>query len=547
MPQARALKRPCLVIVRDGWGENPDPAQDHANAVKLANPPVDAMLRAQWPFTLIATSGLDVGLPEGTMGNSEVGHQNIGAGRIVDQESVRISRAVRDGSFASNAEMVAAVQTCIARRSRLHVMGLASDAGVHSRLEHLFACVTMAAARGLRNVYVHCFTDGRDTPPDSGIEFIRRIEQELRRIGVGQIASVCGRYWAMDRDDRWQRTERAYRMLRQGEGEAAQSASEALQRYYARPTAPNMAGDEFVPPTVITDDGLTPLATVRDGDSVIFFNFRGDRPRQLVKAFVLDTFPYDAKDKSGQMMRMGFSRGPKPSVHFTTMTAYEAGIPAHVVFPKPPKMRNIAGEYVANLGLRQFRCAETEKYAHVTFFFNDYREEPFPGEERELVHSPKVSTYDQKPEMSARELTDLVLRRLAGGVDDLLIVNYANPDMVGHTGSLPAAVQACKVVDECVGRLLEAVAGAGGVAIVTADHGNLEQMIDPATGGPHTSHTTFPVPLYVFGEAFRGRRLREGGRLADVMPTALAMMGLEIPAEMTGRSLLMADCAVGAD
>jgi 2,3-bisphosphoglycerate-independent phosphoglycerate mutase len=530
--------RPCVVIIRDGWGENPYPEWDHANAVKLAQPAVDAMLRCDWPFTLIATSGLDVGLPEGTMGNSEVGHQNIGAGRIVDQESVRISKSIREGTFFRNAELVAAIEKCLARRGRLHVLGLTSDEGVHSRLEHLIACVDLAARRGLKEVYLHCITDGRDSPPTSGVGYVKRIEADLRRLGVGTIASVCGRYWAMDRDNRWERTERAYRLLAGGEGDAASSAVEGLERYYAAPSAPGMRGDEFVPPTVISEDGLTPLATIRDGDSVIFTNFRGDRPRQLIKAFRLNEFPYRGKDRSGQERTFGFERGPRPDVFFVTMTAYEEGLPVKVAFPKPPPMENIAGRYLSSLGLRQFRAAETEKYAHVTFFFNDYREGPFEGEERLLVPSPQVSTYDQKPEMSALELTEKLLARLATGVDDVIILNYANPDMVGHTGSLAAAVAACKVVDECVGRVLQAIDKAGGCAIVTADHGNSEQMIDPATGGPHTAHTTYKVPLYVYGSAFRDRRLREGGRLADVMPTALAMLGLDVPAEMTGRSLM---------
>lgn len=538
MPGPRLQNRPCVVIIRDGWGENPHPEWDHANAVKIAQPPIDALLRRTCPFTLIKTSGLDVGLPEGTMGNSEVGHQNIGAGRIVDQEQVRITKAIRDGAFYNNPEIVAAIATCQGRRGRLHIMGLASDEGVHSRLEHLYACVSAAARRGLREVYVHCFTDGRDSPPQSGREFIRQIEAELRRIGVGQIASVCGRYWAMDRDNRWQRTERAYRMLTQGAGDAAPSALAAIERYYAHPTEPNMAGDEFIPPTVITEDGLSPVATIRDGDAVIFFNFRGDRPRQLVKAITSAEFPFRASDKGGEVREMGFPRPHKLDLTFVTMTAYESGLPVKEAFPKPPPMKNIAGAFLSDLGLRQFRAAETEKYAHVTFFFNDYREEPFPGEERLLVPSPKVSTYDQKPEMSALELTDAVEKRIAAGVDDLIILNFANPDMVGHTGSLPAAVQACKTVDDCVGRVLKAVEAAGGSAIVTADHGNLEQMIDPATGGPHTSHTTYDVPLYVVGAAFRDKKLRSGGRLADVLPTALAMLGLTPPPEMTGRSLI---------
>lgn len=539
MAAVQVKNRPCVVIIRDGWGENPFPEWDRANAVKLAEPAVDAMLRATWPRTLIATSGEDVGLPEGTMGNSEVGHQNIGAGRIVDQDAVRISKAVRTGELFGNAELVAAVEHCLARGGRLHILGLASDAGVHSRLEHLFGCVRLAAQRGLTQVFVHCFTDGRDSPPNSGVEFIRRIERELRSVGTGQIASVCGRYWAMDRDNRWQRTERAYRMLVRGEGDAAPDAVTALERYYGNPAEPSMAGDEFVPPTVITPDGTSPLATVGDGDAVVFFNFRGDRPRQLVRALTNPEFPYTARDRGGELRKMGFERGRRPEVFFVTMTAYEEGLPVKVAFPKPPRMRNIAGEYIASLGLRQFRCAETEKYAHVTFFFNDYREEPFAGEERKLVASPQVETYDRKPEMSAYEVTQVMLERIARRCDDVIILNYANPDMVGHTGSLPAAIKAVQAVDECVGRVLEAVWAVGGCAIVTADHGNCEQMIDPQTGGPHTAHTTYKVPLYVVGESFRGRKLRDDGRLADVMPTALSMLGLDVPGEMTGRTLLI--------
>ncbi|HMQ15045.1 MAG TPA: 2,3-bisphosphoglycerate-independent phosphoglycerate mutase [Phycisphaerae bacterium] len=538
MPVRTVQNRPCVVVIRDGWGENPEPQWHHADAVRLAAPPIDAMLRRDWPFAVLRTSGLDVGLPAGTMGNSEVGHQNIGAGRIVDQDAVRISKAIADGSLFANAELVAAVEKCLARRSRLHLMGLASDIGVHSRLEHLYACVELAARRGLRQVYIHCFTDGRDSPPTSGAGFLRQIEDRVHRIGVGQIASVCGRYWAMDRDNRWPRTERAYRMLTRGEGDAAPSAIDALERYYRHPVEPNMKGDEFVPPTVISEDGLSPLATVRDGDSVVFFNFRGDRPRQLVRALVAERFPYRAKDRDGAEREQGFARTHRPDTFFVTMTAYEEGLGAKVAFPKPPRMENIAGEHISRLGLRQYRAAETEKYAHVTFFFNDYREEPFPGEERELVPSPEVSTYDQKPQMSAFELTDVVLRRLKSGVDDVLILNYANGDMVGHTGVLEAAVAAVKAVDECVGRVLDATRTLGGCAIVTADHGNCELMIDPQTGGPHTAHTTFDVPLYLYGTAFQGLKLRDGGRLADVMPTAFAMLGVEVPPQMTGRPLM---------
>ncbi len=532
----KVRNRPCLILVRDGWGENPDPKWDKANAVKLAQPPVEAMLRHDWPFTLVATSGFNVGLPEGTMGNSEVGHQNIGAGRVVDQESVRITKAIRDGSFFHNPALVGAVEQCLKRHTRLHVMGLASDIGVHSLLEHLYAMVDLARQRGLKDVYVHCFMDGRDSPPTSGIEWVRQIEERLQQLGVGQVASVCGRYWAMDRDNRWDRVQRAHQMLAAGDVASAPSAKEALQRYYEQPTSANMQGDEFVTPTVIAQDGR-PVALVEDGDAVVFFNFRGDRPRELTQAFVFDEFPYRAKDRTGVERQMGFERGRKLDLYYVTMTEYAKSLPVQVAFPKLPKMENTGGAYLAKLGLRQFRCAETEKYPHVTFFFNDYREDPFPGEERQLVASPQVATYDLQPEMSAYGVADIVLKRIAAGVDDLLVVNFANPDMVGHTGSIPAAVKACQVVDECVGKIYAAILAAGGCGVITADHGNFEQMIDPETGGPHTSHTTFPVPLYVFGQPFKGIKLRPG-RLADVMPTVLTMMGLDVPSEMAGATLI---------
>jgi 2,3-bisphosphoglycerate-independent phosphoglycerate mutase len=538
MPASKPDHRPCIVIVRDGWGENPDPKWDHANAVKVAAPQVDAMLRREWPFTLVATSGFDVGLPEGTMGNSEVGHQNIGAGRIVDQDSVAITKAIRNRTFFDNPALNKAVDHALAHKSRLHLMGLASDIGVHALLEHLYAVVELAAGRGLKDVFVHCFTDGRDSPPTSGLGYVREIEGRLGQIGVGRVATVCGRYWAMDRDERWDRVERAYRMLVDGAGITVRSATEGIQRYYDKPVSDNMAGDEFIPPTIVTTDGQTPLARIGDRDAVVFYNFRGDRPRELTKALTRDPFPYEGQNKAGQTVKMGFERGRKLDLFYLTMTDYEKGLCPNVAFPKPPKMTNIAGEYLASLGLRQFRCAETEKYPHVTFFFNDYREEPFPGEERQMVASPKVATYDLQPEMSAYEVTDLMLKRIAAGVDDLIVLNYANPDMVGHTGSLPAAVRACQVVDECVGKVYDAITKTGGVGIITADHGNLEQMIDPQTGGPHTAHTTFDVPLYVFGQPFKGHTLRTGGRLADIMPTALTMMGLDVPGEMSGQSLL---------
>jgi 2,3-bisphosphoglycerate-independent phosphoglycerate mutase len=523
-PTPRA--RPVVIIIRDGWGKNPDARWDNANAVALARHPVADALLAEYPSVLIHTSGFDVGLPEGTMGNSEVGHQNIGAGRIVDQESVKITKEVRNGAFLANAEMVAAVEHVKRTGGALHLLGIVSDAGVHGQLEHLYGCLALAKAHGLTRVFLHAFTDGRDTSPHSGLAYVRQVEAKMAEAGVGRVATVSGRYYAMDRDNRWPRVERAYRAIAFGDGAKFATAAEAIQSYYDRPTEPNMAGDEFVTPSVMCDPDGTPLAPVRSGDSVIFYNYRGDRPREITKAFVQD--PFD-----------GFDRGPKLALHFVTMTAYESGLPVHVAYPKPPKMANTLGEYVSSLGLRQFRCAETEKFPHVTFFFNDYRESPFPGEDRQIVPSPKdVSTYDQKPQMSAQGVADETVRRIDSGAYDLAVVNFANPDMVGHTGVLSAAIAAVEFVDARVGEILAAVKRQGGAAIVLADHGNCEQMIDPATGAPHTAHTIFDVELIVVDDRFKGHPLRTGGRLADVAPTALAMMGLPKPAEMTGESLL---------
>jgi 2,3-bisphosphoglycerate-independent phosphoglycerate mutase len=528
VPSRPALaKRPLVLIVRDGWGKNPFPEWNRANAVYLAKHPVADRLMAEYPNVLIHTSGFDVGLPEGTMGNSEVGHQNIGAGRVVDQESVRITKDIRSGHFYDNVELNAAITNCLEKRSNLHLFGIVSDAGVHGLLEHLYGCLKLARRRGVPGdrVFLHAFTDGRDTSPNSGLGYVRQVEAKMKELGIGRVATVIGRYYAMDRDNRWPRVEKAYRAIAFGEGTKFRSAEDAITRYYDHPTADNMKGDEFVEPSVICDDGSTPRATVCNGDTVLFYNYRGDRPRELTKAFVLPDFN-------------GFDRGPRLSIHYTTLTAYEQGLPVHVAYPKPPKMTNILGEYVSNLGLRQFRCAETEKFPHVTFFFNDYREPPFPGEERQMAPSPQVSTYDQKPEMSAYEITDIVLKRINANADDLIVVNFANGDMVGHTGVLEAAVKAVEHVDICVGRILEATQRQGGVAIVTADHGNCEQMIDPATGGPHTAHTTYDVELIVVDDRFRGKKLNEGGRLADVAPTALMMMGIPQPAEMNGKSLI---------
>lgn len=539
------MKRPCVIIVRDGWGKNPDPKWNHANAVYLAKHPVADRLMAEYPNVLIHTSGFEVGLPEGTMGNSEVGHQNIGAGRVVDQESVFITKQCRNGAIYDNAVLNAAVTNALEKNTKLHLFGIVSDAGVHGLLEHLYGILALCKKRGLTRVFLHAFTDGRDTSPNSGLGYVQQIEAKMREIGVGEVASVTGRYWAMDRDNRWQRVEQAYRAIALGAGARFKSAVEAIRHYYDNPTESNMSGDEFVTPSVIINERGEPKAMVTADDSVIFYNYRGDRPREITKAFVFDTFPFDQKNKDGSVTKMGFERGPKIPLYYATMTAYEQGLPVHVAYPKPPKMNNILGEFVSKKGLKQFRCAETEKFPHVTFFFNDYREDPFPGEDRQIIPSPKfcpdgspLTTYDQMPEMSAYGICDEVVKRVDSGKYDLVVVNFANGDMVGHTGVLKAAVKAVEVVDECCGRILSAVQRQDGTAIVLADHGNCEQMIDPATGGPHTAHTTFDVELIVVDDRMKGKKLVEGGKLADVAPTALMMMDLDKPDEMTGTSLI---------
>ncbi|MCH7840498.1 MAG: 2,3-bisphosphoglycerate-independent phosphoglycerate mutase, partial [Planctomycetes bacterium] len=489
------LCRPIVLIIRDGWGTHPNPEWNHANAVHLARTPVDDRLMAAYSHVLIRTSGEDVGLPAGVMGNSEVGHQNIGAGRIVEQEIMRITGRIRDGGFFENATLIEAFAHAGRTGGNVHILGLCSDGRVHSDLEHLFALLEMSRRQSFpgRRVFVHALTDGRDTAPNTGVGYVEAIELKCRELDVNPVASVVGRYYAMDRDQRWDRIEKAYRMLVHGEGQRFTSAVEALRHYYEHPSEPSLSGDEFVTPSVIVTPGKD-VATVRDGDSVIFFNFRGDRPRQLTRAFVCDEFPI--RDAAKDEGLMGFDRGEKVDAFFVTMTAYEKGLPVRVAFDKPAKMEHIFGEVLAAQGLTQFRCTETEKYPHVTFFFNDYRDDAFPGEQRLLVPSPRqVSTYDQKPEMSACEIAEGVLHRLASHQDDCLVINFANGDMVGHTGNLPATVRAVETVDECVGQVVEAVLNKGGALIVTADHGNCEQMFDPATGGPHTAHTTFDVQL----------------------------------------------------
>ena len=534
-------KRPVVLIIRDGWGTNPYPEFQHANAVHLAKTPVDDWLRQNYPNVQIHTSGEDVGLPPGVIGNSEVGHQNIGAGRIVNQELLRISTMIGTGEFAQNEVLLDTIAHVKRHGTHLHLMGLASDAGVHSSLEHLYGLLGLAKANGLKSnqVLIHNFSDGRDCQPDLGIQFCKQIEAKLKEIGIGQIASVIGRFYAMDRDDRWERVEVAYRLLTDGAGDRVTAATDAYRDYYENPDDTNRKGDEFVRPSVVVGADGEPLPRITDGDAVVFYNFRGDRPRELSKAFCLDEFPFEAEGKDGVVRQMGFKRNCKPDVKFVTMTEYEQGMPVEAAIKKPPKMKNTLGAYISEAGLTQFRCAETEKFPHVTFFFNDYRDEPYEGEDRQIIASPRdVTTYNQKPEMSAPGVTAEMLRRIGSDKYDLIVLNYANGDMVGHTGSLPAAIKAVEAVDMGVGKIVDAVLKKDGALIVTADHGNCEQMIDPDTGGIHTAHTTYDVGLILVDNQHNGQQLRTGGRLADIAPTALRLLGLDQPAEMTGESLI---------
>jgi 2,3-bisphosphoglycerate-independent phosphoglycerate mutase len=472
--------------------------------------------------------GLDVGLPEGIMGNSEVGHQNIGAGRIVDQEIVRINKSIRGNGLAENATFNLAISTIQKSGGALHLMGLVSDAGVHAMLEHLYGLIAAAKNAGIERVFIHAFTDGRDTPPFSGLGYIQQVEAECAKIGIGKIASVSGRFWAMDRDLRWDRVQKAFDCLTGRDiARTAPSAEAAVQAYYDKPLDDNRKGDEFIVPTAITNSDGQPVGIIRNGDAAIFFNFRGDRPRELTRAFIEDNFD-------------GFDRGPRPKVFFATMTEYKKDLCPDVLFLKPSKMEDILGTFVAEKGIAQFRCAETEKFPHVTFFFNDYREDPLPGEDRELIPSPKdVSTYDQKPEMSAYGIRDAAVRAIDSRKYGLVVVNFANADMVGHTGVLEAAIKACEVVDECVGDLLAAADRAGARVIVTADHGNSDQMFVPETQTPHTSHTLNPVELVVYGDGCQSLKLKNGGRLGDIAPTLLKLMELEQPSAMTGACLII--------
>lgn len=509
-------KKPTVLMILDGYGLNEKTA---GNAVAEGKTPVMDRLMAECPFVKGNASGMAVGLPDGQMGNSEVGHLNMGAGRIVYQDLTKITKAIQDGDFFENKALLAACENAKNNDSALHMYGLVSDGGVHSHNTHIYGLLELAKRQGLKKVYVHCFLDGRDTPPASGKEYVEELVAKMEEIGVGEVATVMGRYYAMDRDNRWERVEKAYRAMVYGEGETAAGGSEGIQASYDKGTT-----DEFVLPTVVMKDGA-PVATIKDNDSIIFFNFRPDRAREITRTFCDDSFN-------------GFDRGGRVKTTYVCFTEYDVTIPNKQVAFVKEEITNTFGEFLARKGLKQARIAETEKYAHITFFFNGGVEEPNEGEDRILVNSPKVATYDLKPEMSAYEVCGKLTGAIRSGEYDVVIINFANPDMVGHTGVEAAAIKAIEAVDECVGKAVDAVKEVGGQMFICADHGNAEQLIDEETGEPFTAHTTNPVP-FILVNADPAYRLREGGCLADIAPTLIEMMGLEQPAEMTGKSLIM--------
>ena len=508
-------KSPLALIILDGFGYR---AEREGNAIAQAEMPYYRELLEKYPHTLIQASGECVGLPKGVMGNSNVGHLCMGAGRVVRTDVERINHQIESGEFYHNLALNAAIDNAVKHDRALHIMGLVSDGLVHSSQEHAYALLRMAKERGVRRVFVHCFLDGRDTPPSSAEKYVAAMQQECRDIGVGEIATVIGRYYAMDRDKRWERIERAYKMLVNGEGERANDPLAAIRKSYAHNVT-----DEFVEPIVIIRDNGEPLATIQDGDSVIFFNFRADRAREITSAIAVPGF--DA-----------FPTPNRPHVHFVCFAVYDKTYPLPVAFP-PEQPLNILADVFAGLGVRNYRMAETEKYAHVTYFFNGGTEREYPFEKRLLVPSPRVATYDLMPEMSAFKITDRLLRAIEEKETDVFIVNFANPDMVGHTGMLDKTIEACQYVDTCLGWIMKAMRTARGTMMITADHGNAEQMIDPVTGQPHTAHTSNPVPFHLIYEDSKGVKLREGGALEDVAPTMLGLLGIEKPKEMTGRDL----------
>jgi len=502
-----------MLTILDGFGDNPN---REGNAVKLANTPNIDRLMKKYPTTKIAASEMAVGLPEGQMGNSEVGHTNIGAGRIVYQELTRITKSIEDGDFFANSELVNAIENCKKNNSKLHILGLLSDGGVHSHNRHLYGLLELAKRRDFENVYVHCFLDGRDTPPASAENYIQELEEKMKEKGVGRIASISGRFYSMDRDKRWNRVQKAYDAMVNGNGIKCGSSINAIENSYQKEVF-----DEFVEPTVITN-GDKPVALIEEGDSVIFFNFRPDRAREITRALV------DKEFKEFETKKM--------NLYFVCFTSYDETMPnVHIAFKKEPIV-NTLGEIISKNGGKQLRIAETEKYAHVTFFFNGGEEKQYDGEDRILVPSPKVETYDLKPEMSAYEVCDKVVEAINSKKYNCIILNFANPDMVGHTGSLPAAIKAVETIDECVGKIYDAIESQKANLIITADHGNAEQMIDYKTGEPHTAHTTNLVPLILISEK-ENIKLKEG-RLCDLAPTILQLMEIEQPKEMTGSTLI---------
>jgi len=511
-----ARPKPMMLMILDGWGIRPD---GPGNAVGLAQTPHLDNLLSQYPHTRLQTSGKAVGLPDGIMGNSEVGHLNLGAGRIVYQDLTRIDLAIENGSFFKNATINKALHSALEQGRALHLMGLVSDGGVHSQLTHLLALLDLAKNKGLTRVYVHAILDGRDTPPDGGKDYVARVQAHIEKIGNGRIASICGRYYAMDRDTRWDRTQLAYQLYTQGTGVPARDPVAAVTQAYEKSET-----DEFVKPIVIMEQNDVPLATIQDGDSVIFFNFRADRARQITRALTETRF-------------QGFERAVWPQVaEYVCMTLYDEQFSLPMAFP-PVVLKEILGEIISSQGLKQLRIAETEKYAHVTYFFNGGEEKPFENEDRCLVPSPRdVPTYDYKPQMSAVAVTDEVLQRIASDRYDLIVLNFANMDMVGHTGKLEAAIEAVQTVDQCVGRIVDAVHAKAGAVLITADHGNAETIIDD-NGHVHTAHTTNPVHLVLVDDSRKQARLKPGV-LGDVAPTILKLMGIAQPEQMTGKSLI---------
>jgi len=508
-------KGPLALIIIDGWGYS---AEREGNAIALASKPYYDEILGKYPHTLLEASGTRVGLPAGIMGNSEVGHLNIGSGRAIRMDVSRIDYDIETGEFFRNEALVKAMDGAKDRGTQLHLMGLVSDGQVHSSQEHLYALLRMAKERGLARIYVHCFLDGRDTPPMSAYGYVEALQTQCSHIGSGRIASVIGRYYAMDRDKRWERTERAYKLLVNAEGERAIDPVEAIKKSYEHGIT-----DEFVEPVVIEREDGQPVATIQDGDAVIFFNFRPDRARQITRALAVPDF--DA-----------FPTPQRPPVDFVCFTRYDHTFPLAIAFP-PREHKNVLAEVWGAICVKNFRLAETEKYAHVTYFFNGGVEKEYPCENRLLVPSPKVATYDLEPEMSAFKVTNRMLKAIDENETDVFIINFANPDMVGHTGKLNPTIEACQYVDTCLGWITKSIRSHGGITLITADHGNAEQMIDRTTGQPHTAHTNNPVPFHLIDESARGTNLREGGALEDVAPTILGILGIEKPAEMSGRDL----------